>query len=108
MAAYDRLRHGDGLFQFGLLYPAIKLGLPAGLASLVMQSQAFFTLALAVVFLGERPLPSQIAGAIVAFGGLAVIGMERMTAAALIPLLMGVGSAIAWPAATSSIAASAK
>ncbi|MFN6985527.1 MAG: EamA family transporter, partial [Rhizobium oryzihabitans] len=85
-----------GFVQFGLLYPAIKLGLPAGLASLVMQSQAFFTLALAVVFLGERPLPSQIIGAIVAFGGLAVIGLERMTAAALIPLLMGVGSAIAW------------
>lgn len=96
-----------GFVQFGLLYPAIKLGLPAGLASLVMQSQAFFTLALAVVFLGERPLPSQIVGAIVAFGGLAVIGVERMTAAALIPLLMGVGSAIARPAATSSIAASA-
>lgn len=30
-----------GFVQFGLLYPAIKLGLPAGLASLVMQSQAF-------------------------------------------------------------------
>ena len=85
-----------GFVQFGLLYPAIKLGLPAGLASLVMQSQAFFTLALAVVFLGERPLPSQILGAIIAFGGLAVIGVERMTAAALVPLLMGVGSAIAW------------
>ncbi|EHH04224.1 permease protein [Agrobacterium tumefaciens CCNWGS0286] len=85
-----------GFVQFGLLYPAIKLGLPAGLASLVMQSQAFFTLVLAVVFLGERPLPSQILGAIIAFGGLAVIGVERMTAAALIPLLMGVGSAIAW------------
>ncbi|QTK78226.1 amino-acid metabolite efflux pump [Agrobacterium tumefaciens] len=85
-----------GFVQFGLLYPAIKLGLPAGLASLVMQSQAFFTLALAVVFLGERPLPSQVVGAIIAFGGLAVIGVERMTAAALVPLLMGVGSAIAW------------
>jgi len=85
-----------GFVQFGLLYPAIKLGLPAGLASLVMQSQAFFTLALAVVFLGERPLPSQILGAIIAFGGLAVIGVERMTEAALVPLLMGVGSAIAW------------
>lgn len=85
-----------GFFQFGLLYPAIKLGLPAGLASLVMQSQAFFTLAFAVVFLGERPLPSQVMGAVIAFGGLAVIGAERMTMAAFVPLLMGVGSAIAW------------
>lgn len=85
-----------GFVQFGLLYPAIKLGLPAGLASLVMQSQAFFTLALAVVFLGERPLPSQVLGAVIAFGGLAVIGAERMTMAAFVPLLMGIGSAIAW------------
>ncbi|MBG0509054.1 EamA family transporter [Agrobacterium sp. MOPV5] len=85
-----------GFVQFGLLYPAIKLGLPAGLASLVMQSQAFFTLALAVLFLGERPLPSQVVGAVIAFSGLAVIGVERMTAAALVPLLMGIGSAIAW------------
>ncbi|MFK3776639.1 EamA family transporter [Agrobacterium sp. NPDC089420] len=85
-----------GFVQFGLLYPAIKLGLPAGLASLVIQSQAFFTLALAVLFLGERPLPSQIAGAVIAFGGLAVIGIERMTMAAFMPLLMCIGSAIAW------------
>ncbi len=85
-----------GFAQFGLLYPAIKLGLPAGLASLVIQSQAFFTLALAVVFLGERPLRSQIMGAVIAFAGLAVIGAERMTAAGFVPLLMCIGSAIAW------------
>jgi O-acetylserine/cysteine efflux transporter len=82
--------------QFALLYPAIKLGLPAGLASLVIQSQAFFTLALATLFLGEKPLPSQIAGAAIAFAGLIVIGTERMSAAALIPLLMCIGSAISW------------
>jgi O-acetylserine/cysteine efflux transporter len=85
-----------GCAQFGLLYPAIKMGLPAGLASLVMQSQAFFTMVLAVGFLGEKPLRSHIAGAAVAFTGLGVIGLERLDATALVPLLMCVGAAFSW------------
>ncbi|WP_320202304.1 EamA family transporter [Agrobacterium rosae] len=85
-----------GCAQFGLLYTAIKWGLPAGLASLVMQSQAFFTMALAVTLLGEIPLKSHIAGAAVAFGGLAVIGLERLNITAMVPLLMCVGAALSW------------
>lgn len=85
-----------GCAQFGLLYTAIKWGLPAGLASLVMQSQAFFTMALAVTLLGEIPLKSHIAGAAVAFGGLAVIGLERLNITALVPLLMCIGAAFSW------------
>jgi O-acetylserine/cysteine efflux transporter len=85
-----------GCVQFGLLYTAIKWGLPAGLASLVMQSQAFFTMALAVTLLGEIPLKSHIAGAAVAFGGLAVIGLERLNITAMVPLLMSVGAAFSW------------
>lgn len=85
-----------GCAQFGLLYTAIKLGLPAGLASLVMQSQAFFTMALAVTILGEIPLKSHIAGAAVAFGGLAVIGLERLNVSAMVPLVMCVGAAFSW------------
>ncbi len=85
-----------GCAQFGLLYTAIKWGLPTGLASLVMQSQAFFTMALAVTLLGEIPLKSHIAGASVAFGGLAVIGLERLNISAMVPLLMCVGAAFSW------------
>lgn len=85
-----------GCAQFGLLYTAIKWGLPAGLASLVMQSQAFFTMALAVTLLGEIPLKSHIAGAAVAFTGLAVIGLERLNITAMVPLLMCVGAAFSW------------
>lgn len=85
-----------GCAQFGLLYTAIKWGLPAGLASLVIQSQAFFTMALAVSLLGEIPLKSHIAGAVVAFSGLAVIGLERLDITALVPLLMCIGAAFSW------------
>ena len=49
-----------GVLQFGLLFTAMRLGMPAGLASLVMQMQVFFTMALAMLLLGERPTALQL------------------------------------------------
>jgi O-acetylserine/cysteine efflux transporter len=85
-----------GVGQFSLLFTAIKLGMPAGLSSLVMQLQAFFTIALAVMVLGERPGPAQLVGALIAFGGIGVIAIERMGAAALAPFLMTIAAAAFW------------
>lgn len=85
-----------GFAQFGLLFFAIKLGMPAGLGSLVMQLQAFFTIGLAVLFLGERPAASQLVGAAVALAGIGVIGAERLDGAALLPLLMTIAAAFFW------------
>jgi O-acetylserine/cysteine efflux transporter len=50
--------------------------MPAGLASVVIQSQAIFTIAFSVIFLGERLRPLQIIGAIAAFAGLVCIGVS--------------------------------
>ena len=55
-----------GVGQFGLLFLAIKLGMPAGLSSLVIQLQVFFTIFLAFAFFGERPNLAQLGGAAVA------------------------------------------
>lgn len=85
-----------GVAQFGLLFMSIKLGMPAGLSSLVMQLQAFFTIGLAVAFLGERPKPVQWLGAGVAFAGISAIALERLEGAALIPLLMTIAAAFFW------------
>lgn len=85
-----------GVLQFGLLFAAIKLGMPAGLSSLVMQLQAFFTIGLAVVFLGERPGVFQLLGAAVAFAGIGAIGLERLEGAALVPLLMTIAASLFW------------
>lgn len=64
----------QGLGQFGFLFLGIQLGMPAGMASVVMQTQAFFTLMLAGPLLGERATPWQWGGLVVALGGLVVIG----------------------------------
>ena len=85
-----------GVAQFGLLFMAIHLGMPAGLSSLVMQLQAFFTIALAVIFLGERPSPLQWAGAAIAFLGIGLIGLERLEGAAFLPLLLTIAAAFFW------------
>ncbi|WP_374623727.1 EamA family transporter [Pandoraea sp.] len=62
--------------QFALLFTAMYVGMPAGLASLVLQAQAFFTLGLAVLCLGERFRAQNVAGLLIAAAGLAVIGMQ--------------------------------
>jgi len=43
-----------GVFQFGLMFLGMKLGMPAGLSSIVMQVQVFFTMGLAVAFAGDH------------------------------------------------------
>lgn len=85
-----------GVGQFGLLFIAIKLGMPAGLSALVVQLQVFFTIALAFFFFGERPSLIQIGGALVAFAGIFVIALERLDGAVLLPLLLTIVAAMFW------------
>jgi len=84
--------------QFGLLFVAIERGFPVGLASLVVQLQAFFTIFLAWALLGEAPRGSQAVGAAIAFLGIALIGSRRLEGASLAPFLMVVGAAAFWGA----------
>jgi O-acetylserine/cysteine efflux transporter len=70
--------------QFAFLFVGIKLGMPAGLSSLVHQSQAFFTLVFAALILGERWEWNNLTGLIIAAGGMVVVGSQQggsMTAA---------------------------
>ena len=85
-----------GVLQFGFLFTAVRLGMPAGLASLVMQMQVFFTMALAVVLLGDRPSPLQLGGAAIALVGLGTIGAEHIGGAVLVPLLLTLVAAGFW------------
>ncbi|GHD62133.1 EamA family transporter [Jeongeupia chitinilytica] len=64
------------LGQFVFLFSAIDAGMPAGLASLVLQAQAFFTVLLAAALFGERMHWYSLAGLAVAAAGLAMIGLS--------------------------------
>jgi O-acetylserine/cysteine efflux transporter len=87
-----------GVGQFGLLFVAVREGFPVGLASLVIQLQAFFTILLAWALRGERPRPAQAIGAAIAFAGIALIGSERLGGANLGPLLLVIAAAAFWGA----------
>lgn len=63
--------------QFAFMFISMKVGMPSGLASLLMQAQAFFTLFLAVVFFSEQWHWHNIAGLLLAFGGMALIGIHQ-------------------------------
>jgi O-acetylserine/cysteine efflux transporter len=82
--------------QFGLLFCAMDAGMPAGLASLVIQLQAVGTIGLAVALLGERPSRAQLAGALVALAGLAVIAVGRAEGVPLGALALTVAAACSW------------
>ncbi|SNY69971.1 O-acetylserine/cysteine exporter [Enterobacter sp. CC120223-11] len=59
--------------QFAFLFSAIKFGMPAGLASLVLQAQAFFTIILGAFVFGERLQGKQLAGITLAVFGVLVL-----------------------------------
>ena len=49
-----------GVVKFSLLFIGMDVGMPAGLASLVLQAQALFTVGLAAALLRERIAGSQV------------------------------------------------
>lgn len=85
-----------GVVKFSLLFIAINIGMPAGLASLVLQSQAFFTALLAIPLLGDRPGLKQMIGMTVAFAGIALIATGLPTSASLWGLGLSIAAAAAW------------
>jgi O-acetylserine/cysteine efflux transporter len=85
-----------GVGQFGLLFLSIGLGMPVGLASLVIQLQAFITIFLAWILLGERPSAVQLIGSGIALLGIAAIGAPRLGGASFGPFLMVIAAAFCW------------
>ena len=84
------------LGQFAFLFSAMYVGMPAGLASLVLQSQAFFTLFFAALFLSERIRPANLLGLVVAAGGLILIGAEGDRSMTLAGFVLTIAAASMW------------
>ena len=97
-----------GVLQFGLLFTAIHLGMSAGLSSVVIQMQVFFTIGLAYVCFREQPAPLQIAGGLLAGVGVVVIGAFTAGGVDLAPFLMVLGGAFAWGLANTIIKAAGR
>jgi O-acetylserine/cysteine efflux transporter len=84
------------LGQFAFLFYAMSVGMPAGLASLVLQSQAFFTLLFAALFLGERLRMANLFGLWVAAAGLLLIGLQGDRLMTMAGFFLTIGAASMW------------
>ncbi|URO01303.1 O-acetylserine/cysteine exporter [Leclercia adecarboxylata] len=97
-----RLLLGYGLTisfgQFAFLFCAINFGMPAGLASLVLQAQAFFTIILGAVVFGERLQSKQLAGIALAVVGVLVLAEASLNGqhVALLGFLLTLAAAFSW------------
>jgi O-acetylserine/cysteine efflux transporter len=82
--------------QFAFLFTAIHVGMPSGLASLVLQSQAFFTMFFAAVWLKEHWRANQLAGLVLAAAGLALIGSAHGVSMPLVGFVLTIAAAAMW------------
>ncbi|WP_433559144.1 EamA family transporter [Pseudonocardia xinjiangensis] len=87
---------GFGTVQFLFLFVAMDVGMPTGLASLVLQASAPFTVLLGALLLRERMAVRQVAGISLAVVGLMAIAVAQAHAAALIPLVLTLIGALGW------------
>jgi O-acetylserine/cysteine efflux transporter len=88
----------QGAGQFGLLFVGMNLGVPPGLASLLLQAQAGFTVLFAFLMLREKPGRIAVSGVVVGVAGLAVIALSSGSSP-VGALLIVVAAGACWAAA---------
>lgn len=87
---------GLGVVEFALLFLAMAAGLPSGLAALVLQSSAPFTVLLGILLLRHRPSRVGLVGLALCIAGLVVVGIVEGHRAAVVPVLLAVGAGLSW------------
>jgi O-acetylserine/cysteine efflux transporter len=93
----------QGVGQFGLLFVALKVGMTAALASVLLQTHIFFSAGMGVALLGERVGKPLKIGLPFAAAGLACFAANVWTAPSAaavtgVGLVLAVGSAFMWAA----------
>lgn len=82
--------------QFTLMFTGIKVGVTAGLGSLLLQTQVFFSLFFARILLKEEINRWQVFGALLSFSGIVYVGINIGANATFFGFLLVVASAVAW------------
>ena len=85
-----------GLFQFGMLFIAMKGHISPGLASLVVQMQVFFTIGLAMLRTGEKLAAHRLIAFALALAGMGVIAAHNGQGATLGGVALVLVAALGW------------
>lgn len=93
LAAYGVL---IGAGQFGILFTAMRADITPGLASLVVQTQVFFTIVMSMRMTGEKVGTYQFVALLLASSGLAVIAFHTDGSATPLGLGLVLLAALSW------------
>jgi O-acetylserine/cysteine efflux transporter len=89
-----------GLFlsfgQNSLLYLSLVLGMPPGLASLLIQAHVVLSVIVSAILLRERPTRRQLLGIVIGMLGLAVVVIGHSQAAPWLPAVILLLAALSW------------
>jgi O-acetylserine/cysteine efflux transporter len=85
-----------GVGQFGLLYIAMRSDISPGLASLVLQTQVFFTIGLAMALAGERVRLYQGVALALGVAGIALIAIRTDGTTTVLGLGLALIAAFSW------------
>lgn len=85
-----------GVGQFGVMYYAIDGRISPGLASLVIQTQVFFTIGFAMFFAKEGLRPYQVVAVAVAMTGLGIIAAHTDATTTVLGLTLVVFAGLSW------------
>ncbi|MFI6758038.1 EamA family transporter [Micromonospora sp. NPDC050417] len=94
-----------GVLKFGVLFTAMDAGMPAGLASLVLQAQALVSVLLAAVLLRERPSGWQLGGVFVGSAGIGMLALGNGHAT-VVGFALTLAAAASWAVANVVVRAS--
>lgn len=82
--------------KFTFMFLGIHMNVSAGLASLVLQCQGFFTIALSFLFYQARITANHILGMAIALVGMIIIGYQTECESTFIGLSMIMAAALSW------------
>lgn len=85
-----------GIFVFAGLFIGMYEGVPAGIASLTMQAQVFFTILLGRFVLSERSSPVQIVSVIIGFGAIFWMIIIQGAIGTYAGILLVLSGALSW------------
>ena len=88
-----------GAGQFGLLFYAMRADISPGLASLVIQTQVFFTIGMAMLLHRERPRAEQGIALALAVAGMGVIAAHLNGSITALGLVLVTFAALSWACA---------
>lgn len=82
--------------QFALLYLSLALGMPPGLASLLLQTQVVLSVIVSAIVLRERPTRKQMIGISIGMAGLVVVVVGHSYEAPWLPIVVLLLAALSW------------